>query len=174
MNNDRFTDDCSPNDAVTEAQIERDELGMTHLQAIEALEDKLAEMEDERDAAILERDGLGRQFEAASDAVETFLAEGRPHARHTTAYPDGCECPLCEQWDALNRAWQAVGEPIKNGQSELLRKERDAAIIERDKIQGLFALLTDQNIWLSRKLGAIRDALDGRQVPLSEVADELK
>lgn len=34
--------------------------------------------------------------------IEEWLAEGRPHGCNA-AYPDGCECELCELWDSLNK-----------------------------------------------------------------------
>ncbi len=36
-------------------------------------------------------------------AIDNFLANGRPHGGRNTAYPDGCECDLCQQWDSLSR-----------------------------------------------------------------------
>lgn len=43
-------------------------------------------------------------------AAISLLDEPRPHARHTDAYPDGCECEKCGEWDRAQALNQNGGE----------------------------------------------------------------
>ena len=54
------------------------------------------------------KEGVRRGSEDALLILDNYLAEGRPHGGRNTAYPDGCECDICQNWDSLNKRRQDI------------------------------------------------------------------
>jgi hypothetical protein len=54
------------------------------------------------------KEGMRRGSEDTLLILDNYLAEGRPHGGRNTAYPDGCECDICQNWDSLNKHRQSI------------------------------------------------------------------
>lgn len=118
-----------------------------HAQKVEALEDKLTAMQDERDEWRQKANEESNRYHPLTCEIKAVTEAAMVIELDNHKLRERIESLKAER-DQGSRVIPA------------LYRERDDAIADRDKIQGLFDLANDQAVRLAQKLTAIREILD--------------